>query len=396
MAKSDAPEEWVYEARTGWTEDGKAFVLVDGVIGDAATKIIGVNRANSVNDPSGRLSNSGSWKSWRDTVAEPARLSTILMFGISVALAAPLLAIISRPSFTICLFGRTRVGKSIATLLGASVIGIARIDDLITWNIKDARLEERISEFNDALFPIDDLSIMRGKQKDKYERIRDIAYKIGQGWSTARHSSFTAAHGGVHGSWRTIALTSSERSIRDLAQAVNLSRQHGEALRLIDLPAVFDGLDHIFDRLPEDLNGSNFHAWKKETFKQIADACEKDHGKAFRKYIKALIADRGGLKEYIEARIAFFVRHVCDEYDGDVARDVAEKFGLIYAAGRLGIRCGLLPWDKPELLDALTKCYIGARDLLPDDGVAIRQGISGSQGKAPRAATHFQESSHTT
>ena len=250
VAKSDAPEEWVYEARTGWTEDAKAFVLVDGVIGDAATKIIGVNRTNAVKEPSGRLSNRGSWKSWSDTVAEPARLSTILMFGISVALAAPLLAIISRPSFTICLFGRTRVGKSIATLLGASVIGIAQIDDLITWNIKDARLEERISEFNNALFPIDDLSIMRGKQKDKYERIRDIAYKIGQGWSTARHSSFTAAHGGVHGSWRTIALTSSERSIRDLAQAVKLSRQHGEALRLIDLPAVFDGLDQFLIGCP--------------------------------------------------------------------------------------------------------------------------------------------------
>ena len=160
-----------------------------------------------------------------------------------------------------------------------------------------------------------------------------------------------------------------------------MERQHGEALRLIDLPAVFDGLDHIFDRLPEDLHQSNFHEWKKATFKKIADACEKNHGKAFRKYIKALIADRGELKEYVEARIAFFVRHVCDEYDGDVARDVAEKFGLIYAAGRLGIRCGLLPWGKPELLDALTKCYIGARDLLPDDGVAIRQGITALKAK---------------
>ena len=29
VAKSDAPEEWVYEARTGWTEDREAFVLVD-------------------------------------------------------------------------------------------------------------------------------------------------------------------------------------------------------------------------------------------------------------------------------------------------------------------------------------------------------------------------------
>lgn len=160
-----------------------------------------------------------------------------------------------------------------------------------------------------------------------------------------------------------------------------MERQHGEVLRLIDLPAVFDGLDHIFDRLPEDPNRCNFQEWKKATFKQIADACASNHGKAFRKYIKALIADRGELKEYVEARIAFFVRHVCDEYDGDVARDVAEKFGLIYAAGRLGIRCGLLLWDKPELLDALTKCYIGARELLPDDGVAIRQGMTALRAK---------------
>jgi hypothetical protein len=69
------------------------------------------------------------------------------------------------------------------------------------------------------------------------------------------------------------------------------------------------------------------------------------------------------------------VKHVCDEFDGDVARDVAAKIGLIYAGGMLGIRCGLLPWGKADLLDALTKAYIGARDLLPDDGVAVRQGI---------------------
>jgi hypothetical protein len=75
------------------------------------------------------------------------------------------------------------------------------------------------------------------------------------------------------------------------------------------------------------------------------------------------------------------VGHVCDEYDGDVTRDVAEKFGLIYAAGRLGIRYELLPWDKTELLDALSNCYFGARDLLPDDGVAVRQGIMALRAK---------------
>jgi len=204
---------------------------------------------------------------------------------------------------------------------------------------------------------------------------------VSQGWETARHSSFTAAHGGVHGRWRCIALTSSEKPIRDLARAVKLERQHGEALRLIDQPVIFDGLDHIFDRLPDDQDRSSFQNWKSDTFKKIAYACEMNHGKAFRKYIKVLIAHRAKLEEYVQARIAIFMRHVCDEYDGDVARDVAQKFGLIYAAGRLGIQCELLPWDKSDLLDAITKCYIGARDLLPDDGVAIRQGITALRAK---------------
>jgi hypothetical protein len=70
------------------------------------------------------------------------------------------------------------------------------------------------------------------------------------------------------------------------------------------------------------------------------------------------------------------VKKVCDDFDGDVARDVAEKFGLIYAGGRLGIRCGLLPWDRGELLDAIAKCYVGALELLPDEGVTLRQGIT--------------------
>ena len=53
-------------------------------------------------------------------------------------------------------------------------------------------------------------------------------------------------------------------------------------------------------------------------------------------------------------------------YDGDVAHDVAEKFGLIYAGGLLGIRYKALPWDGKDLLSAVTKAYRGARDSSPD------------------------------
>ncbi len=381
VAKSDAPEDWIYEARTGWTKNNSAFVLRDRLIGKSARKIIGVNQRNSINDPSGRLLSSGSWRAWRNTVAEPARLSSILMFVIGAALAAPLLAVIKHPSLTICLSGRTRTGKTIATFVGGSVIGVARSAEMITWNITDARFEERMSDFNDMLFPIDDLSNMKGGDAQKYSRIRDLAYRVSQGWSTARHSSFESARGGLHDSWRCIPLTSSEKPIRDLARSVKRERQYGEALRLLDVPVLFGGLNHIFDRLPKDSGGIILHDWKRETFKKIVDACEQNHGKAFKKYVKALIADRSNLDKYVRAKVAFFTQHMCDEYDGDVARDVAQKFGLIYAAGMLGIRCGLLPWDKSELLDAVSTCYTGARDLLPDDGVAIRQGLTALRAK---------------
>ena len=306
VGKSDAPRDRVYAERTGWTANGKTFVLVDGAIGENADQIIGVNRAYSVSDLSGRLSNSGSRESWRDTVAELARHSSTLMFAICVALGAPLLAIVNRQSFTVNLSGRSRSGKTIATLMGGSVIGTTRTADLITWNITDARLEQRLAEFNDAVFPIDDLSTMRGTEKEKCQRIRELAYKITGGWTTARHDLFTSAHEGAHHDWKCIVLTSSEKSVRDLAHAVKLERQHGEVLRLIDVPVMNDGQDHIFDRLTEDVDPSGFEAWKKAKFAKIVKACEQNHGQAWRTYIECLIQEYPKLKKYIEKRILIF------------------------------------------------------------------------------------------
>ena len=376
VAKSDAPEQWVCEDHVGWIRNGKAYVTSNGVIGNVPAKIVGINRSKTTKEPSGRLSKTGKWTAWRNSVGEGARHSSIMMLAICIALAAPLLYFVKRRSFTINIFGKTRTGKTIATLLGASLPGIGRVEDLITWRITDAQLEQRLPEYNDAMFPIDDLETMREKEgKEKYLRIRNIAYNLEQGWSMARHDSYTMAHGGMHEHWRCIAVTSYEKSIRDLAQSVNLDRQPGETLRLIDVPALFDGLKHIFDRLPATLETGDFEEWKRETFSKIADACEQNHGIPFRKYIGDLIAHGQSLRNDVTECVGHFAKHVRGEGDGDVARDVAEKFGLFFAGGILGIRYGLLPWKKSEVLDAISKCYFGARDLLPDDGVALRRAI---------------------
>jgi hypothetical protein len=372
VASSEPAEEWIYEKQTGWLKGRKAFVQVRGVIGDPGAKIIGVNQSKAVIDRSGMQSAAGKWTAWRDRVAGPARYSTTLMLAICVALAGPLLDVLRRQSFAINLFGPSNAGKSMATLLAASIIGIARIPDLVSWKITNARLEERLPEFNDSVFPIDDLNTMRGEYKDKYPRIRDLAYSIAQGHETARAAAYTAAHGGTHRTWNSIVLTSCEKSVHDMARLARLERQQGESRRLIDVLSVYDGLTHVFDRAPQDID--DIDAWKGLTFAALSDAVEQNHGKPFRKYIKSLIARRETLKEDIEKSVEYFISRARKTSDGEIARDVTQKFGLIYAGGVLGIECGLLPWTKGELLEAVLKSYIGARDLLPDSGVLLRRG----------------------
>jgi hypothetical protein len=93
VANSEAPETFVYHAQGGWTEPpGTTFVLPDGAISVENTNIIGVSPSYAMDDPRGRRKTSGSLTSWRDTVGQTALLSSLFMFTISVAFAAPLLA----------------------------------------------------------------------------------------------------------------------------------------------------------------------------------------------------------------------------------------------------------------------------------------------------------------
>jgi len=377
LAKSDAPEEWILESQTGWTPDGMGFVLPNGFVGQSVAKILGVGFADKDGRQNDQRTMAGTRKAWRSSVPGIAASSTAMMLAISAAFAAPLLTIMNRASFGINLVGPSATGKTTATLMGASVIGIGRVADLLSWNATEAGLEERLAAFNGMLFPIDELRSLKEKTpKEQYRRVRMLAYHLAQGAPTRRHSSFELTQASRPQRWSAIMLTSNERPISELAHAADETREPGEARRLIDVQVLFDGQDHIFDRLPGDFDYSAFQSWKAGQFKKAADACLENHGKTFRKFVNSLLAEKPKLHRYVEARVAFFAKKVVNKLDGDIARDVADKFGLIYAGGMLGIRHNLLPWDKKELCAAIAKAYVAARDLLPDDGVALRKGIT--------------------
>jgi len=110
------------------------------------------------------------------------------------------------------------------------------------------------------------------------------------------------------------------------------------------------------------------------SWEQWFKACEKNQGHVFEAFLRLLIAKKPGVRALIKDHIKDFVESVQDESDGNLARDIAEKFGLVYAAGRLAIQFRLVPWKSVVLREAIKKCYFASRDLLPDEGVTFRAG----------------------
>jgi hypothetical protein len=143
--------------------------------------------------------------------------------------------------------------------------------------------------------------------------------------------------------------------------------------KYIDVPAIFDDSDHIFDRHRSGGQKEDFKSWRDKVFANFVTDCEANHGAVLKPYLKKIITADFDVEKEVQDATAFFVRSVVDAADDVVARDVAGKFGLVYAGGLLGICLGILLWPRDELLDAIAKCYRGARNQLPDEGVALRR-----------------------
>lgn len=356
--------ELVYAAQGGWTKNGKAFVRFDKAIGQPLANIVGFRRPRT-NDLRTVVKRYGSVGSWKSAVAAPAQSSSILMFSISAAFAAPILKVLGMNTFGFCMFGESRSGKTLATVAAGSVIGKGTVAHLLDWNATDNRLQEQLPELNDCIAPIDDLMSMKGTDREKYSRVKSLAYIFALGAGTGRHSSYSAASAE---NWRTIVLSSNELSLRDLAARSRAERNAGETVRFIDLPATLGSGQDIFDRKSEVRQQLSWQEWFK--------ACEKNQGHVFEAFLRLLIREKPEIRKLIKGHVRTFVSSVQDEMDGNLARDIAAKFGLVYAAGRIAIKFRLVPWTSVSLGKAIRKCYFAARDLLPDEGVMFRSGKS--------------------
>ncbi len=373
-------ERWKYAPAVGWYDGHRAFVLPDRIIGRPRgnARLLPPRRHN--NHQRFELTKKGKHKDWVRSIAEPARYSSSMVLGICMALAAPLLDFLDFHSSGILLSEPSKAGKSTALVVAGSVIGFAGEEHLPNFRTTDAWFGELPAAFNDMVMPINELGLLKGSTRERYERLRHLAYGFAEGRGTT-YSKFVPHDGNRSAEWRSLGFGSGEETIDQIAFAAGETRSMGESIRWIDLPVTSLGAPDIFDRCPKTVSANGRIKWARQQCQRLRQAAADDHGVAFEHYITQVIKNRRKISAQAQPLIEEFVQAVVDPVDEPAVQHLAGCFGLIRAGGVLGARFGTLPYSEKFIGRCIKRCYRAARRGLRTETELLRSGLSRLQAK---------------
>jgi putative DNA primase/helicase len=378
LASKRKAERFNFAARVGWYGSGyKAYVLAKQVIG-AANSAVAIRPPQQLK--SDRLSTGirprGEHAEWLSTVASHAKFSSRMVFGISAALAAPLLAMAKLHSFGILVHGPGKAGKSTMLVSAASVGGYGREEDLPNFRATDAAFGEIPAAFNDSLLPLNELGLLKGSTTEKYHRLRDFTYGFAEGRGTTYSKLASIDRGSSGSKWLSIWLGTGEVTSNEIARDAREIRMAGGSVRWIDLAATRNGAADIFDRIPKKVPQAKRAKWAQNRCAKIRAGCRRNHGVAIQHFIEHVIRNRKTVQKEVKSLRRRFVNRVIDANDDPVVRHLAACFGHIYAAGVIGVGFGTLPWPVKTVRKCIERCYRDARRELNTETDLLRDGLS--------------------
>jgi putative DNA primase/helicase len=367
-------ERWKYAPTVGWYDGHRVFVLPDRIIGRPRgnARLLPPRRHN--NHQRFELTKKGKHKDWVRSIAKPARYSSSMVLGNCIALAAPLLDFLDFHSSGILLSEPSKAGKSTALVVAGSVIGFAGEEHLPNFRTTDAGFGELPAAFNDMVMPINELGLLKGGTRERYERVRDLAYGFAEGRGTT-YSKFVPHDGNRGAEWRSLGFGSGEETIDQIALAAGETRSMGESIRWIDLPVTSLGAPDIFDRCPKTLSADDRIKWASQQCQRLRRAAADDHGVAFEHYITQVIKNRRKISAQVQPLIEEFVQAVVDPVDDPAVQHLASCFGIIRAGGILGARFGTLPYSEKFIGRCIKRCYRAARRGLRTDAELLRSAL---------------------
>ena len=286
----------------------------------------------------------GSLDDWRGAVGELIRGNSRLVFGVSAALAAPLLDLVGQDSGGFHLVGSSSTGKTTCLHVAASVAGGGGMrGGLKQWRTTDNALESVAVLHCDAPLFLDEV----GQAAPRV--VAEAAYMLanGQGKSRANKNGVT---GKVH-EWRVLFMSSGEVGLVDkIEEDPMLKAMAGQRVRLVDIPIDAGAGYGAF----EDLHGASDG---DEFARRLKEASTAFYGTPYRAFVQALTDDRDGSIAMIRELMAEFEVGNCPKgADGQVSR-VCQRFALVAAAGELARQKDIIPLEVGEAGFAAARCF---------------------------------------
>lgn len=312
----------------------------------------------------------GSRAAWNCDVGLVALNSTYLTFALCVALAAPLptYALDRRQKRLVSeaavfnFSGESGSGKSSINRAAAGTFGPPQLGK---WDFTRRGLEESAEERNDLTLILDDTETHNEEHLTFKSALRYVNQIVTSGQSKTMSRVARAAQLPSL-SWNAWGLTSSPKSLEEIADEIGWKRTNGERVRFIDIPVPRVTEGGIFDRLEDD------ELQRIERSKRLIDQLDqgvtRNYGGIFPLWINFLFSTNSADQVYrLTERFVTLVAPAAAGYD----ERVAKKFAVPAIAGYLAAEGGVVPWPKIWPIRAAKNCYVRAlRAIHRDQGIA--------------------------
>lgn len=319
--------------RVGWYEG--SFVLPDTTIGAAPDTRKVILQAPD-NELSGLYQTGGTLEGWQEMAALCAG-NTRLVFGLSLPMSGPLLYFVPKVSGTIFNFcGPSTTGKTTALDVAASAWGYPEKQKR-TWRLTDNGLESICALYNDSVLYLDEMGEVEA------DALQGIAYMFAGGTGKTR----ARRDGGAKNlqSWRSVALSTGEVSLKTKLLEAGLKAYAGQQVRFVDIP----------------ITGAHMSSWHglpsaKALAEELSRRTMLDFGLAGRAFLARLVQDLETVRNNLSGMVSQVERVLCPvEADAQVLR-VAQRFALVCVGGQLAQGYGILPQNL-EIFEAVQSCF---------------------------------------
>jgi hypothetical protein len=332
--------------------NGSYFAMPDGQVFSPAGMKPGIVLFDTVES---RCSQLGSLEEWLDGLDPIVAGQDLPSFALCVPFVGPILSQAGgygNPGFAWA--GRKGIGKTTLLFLAASVLGPATDpkgrDFWISANATANALEQIMPEHADLVMLIDELNLYAAGEPPKVRaaKVNELVFRFDQGATKGRHGDAKQRK------YRFAYMTTTNEVLADVLGNDRPDVADAASDRLLTLKISADRPYGIFDELAPGFASGDAMA------KHLTNVISRNHGHAMPRFLQGLVdalaEDEAGLRKEIQDHLRTFRKQAgVDPNVGSEVR-VADRFGLVYAAGRLAQKWGALP-KSIKCGPAVRACY---------------------------------------